>query len=62
MARICYNYQDIHLGMFKEKEDAIKARLKAEDEYFGEWSYNNSNNDSYINPNEIYYQKYIGGY
>lgn len=61
IARICYNYKDIHLGTFKEKEDAIKARLKAEDEYFGDWSYYNSNNDSYINPNNIYNKKYMEG-
>ena len=31
-----------HLGYFKEFEDAKKVRLKAEDEHFGEYSYNNS--------------------
>lgn len=31
-----------HLGYFKEFEDAKKTRLKAEDEHFGEYSYDNS--------------------
>ena len=33
-----------HLGYYEDKEDAIKARKKAEDKYFGEWSYDNSRN------------------
>lgn len=41
-ARIKINGKEIHLGEFKEKEDAIKARKEAEDKYFGEWSYDNS--------------------
>lgn len=31
-----------HLGSFKNKEDAIKARKGAEEKYFGEFSYDNS--------------------
>lgn len=34
--------KSIHLGRFINKEDAIEARLKAEEEYFGEYSYDNS--------------------
>ena len=56
ITRIGYNYQSIYLGAFTEKEDAIKARIKAEEEYFGEWSYENSNNDCYMNPNDIYWK------
>lgn len=29
-------------GYFKNKEDAIKARKEAEEKYFGEYSYDNS--------------------
>ena len=39
---IWVNGKTIHLGRFKEKEDAIKARKQAEDKYFGEFSYDNS--------------------
>lgn len=41
-ARIRINQKEIELGKFKEKDDAIKARINAEDKYFGEWSYKNS--------------------
>lgn len=34
MARINFKRKPIHLGNFKEKEDAIKARKKAEEIYF----------------------------
>lgn len=42
VARIEVEGKRIGLGLFENKDDAIEARLKAEDEYFGEWSYNNS--------------------
>lgn len=41
-ARIKINGREIELGKFKEKEDAIKVRKEAEEKYFGEWSYDNS--------------------
>ena len=42
MATIQVNYKSINLGTFKNKEDAIEARKKAEEKYFGKESYNNS--------------------
>lgn len=36
-AYITYNGKRIHLGHFNTKEEAYQARLKAEEEYFGEW-------------------------
>ncbi len=39
MARIHANRKTIHLGFFKQKEDAITARKKAEIKYFGEYTY-----------------------
>ena len=30
-----------HLGTFNRFEDAVKARKRAEQKYFGEYSYNN---------------------
>lgn len=41
-AQIKVNYKIIHLGSFKTKEEAAKARKQAEEKYFGEWSYDNS--------------------
>lgn len=41
-ARIKVNYKYIHLGYFEKFEDAIKARKEAEERYFGEYSYDNS--------------------
>ena len=32
-ASICVNYKDIYLGSFNTKEEAIKARLTAEEKY-----------------------------
>ena len=37
-ARITYNEKEIYLGLFANKDDAIKARLEAEKEYFGEFA------------------------
>ena len=42
VASISKNKQRIHLGCFDNLEDAIRVRKKAEEEYFGEWSYANS--------------------
>ena len=41
-AYITVNYKTIHLGCFKDYDDAVKARKEAEEKYFGEWSYDNS--------------------
>ena len=38
VARIQYYNNRILLGYFNNKDDAIKARLKAEKEYFGEFA------------------------
>ena len=42
-ARICVNKKEIHLGQFEEFDKAVAARKEAENKYFGEWSYDNSN-------------------
>lgn len=41
-AWIRLNYKDIYLGRYKNFEDAVKARKEAEDKYYGEFSYDNS--------------------
>lgn len=38
IAYIGYNSKQIYLGLYANKEDAIKARLVAEQKYFGEFS------------------------
>ena len=38
VAQITVNYQNKSLGRFTNKEDAIRARLQAEKEYFGEFA------------------------
>ena len=43
IAEIMCNGKKIHIGSFKKKEDAAKAREDAEEQYFGEWSFKNSN-------------------
>ena len=42
-AEIYCNGKSIYLGVYKEKEDAIKARKEAEEKYFGEFTYKNQN-------------------
>ena len=42
IARISLNGKNIHLGCFDNKEEAVRARKQAEEEYFGEYSYNQS--------------------
>lgn len=39
VAYIKINNKSHHLGYYKNKEDAIEARLKGEEEYFGEYQY-----------------------
>lgn len=41
-ARITVNYKEISLGLFEKYEDAVEARKKAEEKYFGSWSFDNS--------------------
>ena len=42
MASIWFNNKNIKLGRYVNFEDAVKARKEAEEKYFGEWSYDNS--------------------
>ena len=42
IAQILIDRKHIHLGVFKDKNDAIKARKEAEQKYYGEYSYDNS--------------------
>ena len=37
-SRIVVDEKEIYLGTFQNKEDAIKARLKAEAKYYGEFA------------------------
>ena len=41
LARIGYKNKRIHLGTFDRFEEAVRARLEAEEEYWGKYSYNN---------------------
>lgn len=41
-ATIGFKGKNIHLGVFDDFEDAIKVRKEAEEKYFGEYSYDNS--------------------
>ena len=41
-ARICINNRRISLDVYDDINDAIEARKQAEEKYFGEWSYDNS--------------------
>lgn len=42
MAYIGFNNENIYLGLYSNYEDAFQARKKAEEKYFGEFSYDNS--------------------
>ena len=42
VAQITHNYKNIHIGVYDSKEDAIEARLKANEKYCGEYSYEKS--------------------
>ena len=48
MANIKYNNKRIHLGYFVNFDDAVKARKRAEEKYFGEFSYDNSQTSNVI--------------
>ena len=37
-AYITFNYEQVFLGYYRNKEEAIKVRLKAEKEYFGDFA------------------------
>lgn len=41
-ATIQINNHQIFLGDYDNFDDAVKARKEAEEKYFGEWSYDNS--------------------
>lgn len=41
-SQIALNGRHINLGYFSDFEDAVKARKEAEEKYFGEYSYDNS--------------------
>lgn len=43
-ARIGVNKNDIYLGRFRDFNEAVNARKKAEEKYFGKYSYDNSVN------------------
>ena len=45
IAQIKFNKKNIRLGYFKNFDDAVEARRKAEDKYFGEFSRRNSRED-----------------
>ena len=41
-ARLSIGGKTINIGRFEKIEEAVRARKEAEEEYFGEYSYNNS--------------------
>ena len=41
-SQIEYNHNHLHLGFFEDVQEAYDTRLKAEEKYFGEYSYDNS--------------------
>ena len=47
IARVCVDYKEIYLGQYQNKDDAIRARLRAEVEYYGEFA-----------PQQHLYEKY----
>lgn len=47
VASITINGQYIHIGTYINKDEAIQARKHAEEKHFGEWSYDNSQQQRY---------------
>lgn len=45
VSKICVEQKIVHLGYFDTFEEAMEARKQAEEEYFGEFSYDNSMRD-----------------
>lgn len=43
ISELRYNKKKIYLGSFHNRQDAINARIAAEEKYFNDWSYKNSN-------------------
>lgn len=58
-ARIKVNKQELFLGSFMDKEDAIKARLLAEQEHFGEYAPQKHLFDQYLAPKSNKLSRYI---
>ena len=44
VVQIGYKMKRIHVGYYDNFDDAVVARKNAEEKYFGEWSYDNSQN------------------
>lgn len=44
IACIMLNYKTIHLGLYDDFDDAVKARKEAEEKYFGEYAYKEGDN------------------
>jgi hypothetical protein len=49
LAAIYVNGVYIHLGLFKDKQDAIDARKEAEKEHFGEYNYQEEKRNGTLN-------------
>ena len=40
--RIRHNGKNLHIGVYNTEEEAIEARIRAEEKYYGEYGYYNS--------------------
>ena len=45
LVRIYINHKQVNLGCYDNLDEAIAKRLKAEEKYYGEFSYNRSNQE-----------------